>query len=834
MADTYTVKKGDTLWALAKTYNTTVDALVKLNNIKNPNYIVVGQVLKLTGTADEVKKNTTSKVRIDIFGLQSSSSSGRGMYVVWTFDKGNVENYKLKWKYTTGDKRSNGSLVWYISETTALDKQATFDAPANAQTIRVEIIPVAKTHKVNGKDTPYFTGGSTVSSVYSFSNNPPSTPPTPTVKIEGYTLTATLDNLDLNAKKIRFLVYKDNEEKVYRQVTATITTGHASAQVTVAAGGMYKVRAQALRDSLTSGYSEYSANEGTIPATPTAFTKCEGRGETSVYLEWEATVAAIKYDIEYTDDRTMFDVSDKPQKIEGIENTARALTTEDISGYEEGHEYFFRVRAVNDKGASGWSEISSVVIGKGPAAPTTWSSTTTVVSGEPLTLFWVHNPGDNSPQSKALLQLTIGGKTETYEWEYPVVEDDDKKQEAKHYELNTSTYAEGTRIKWRVCTAGATGVYGPWSIERIVDVYAPPYVDLTVTDHEGNALKTLERFPFRVEALAGPSTQAPIGYYLSVVSTSEEAYEVADDTGTVKMVGAGAEVYSKYFDITGKLDVELSAQDMTLMNGIPYEVRCTVAMDSGLSADNFEAFDVEWTTEEYEPGAEITIDISNYSTYIRPYCEDENGELIEDVILSVYRRDFDGKFVELGTNIVNTDRTFITDPHPALDFARYRIVAKSLVTGSVSFYDIPDHPIGGKAVVLTWDESWTSFQTVEEEAEFEYAPVVGSILQLPYNIDISDNHNPDVELVEYIGRNHPVSYYGTQRGESASWSVTIEKSDTTTLNALRRLARWAGDVYVREPSGSGYWASITVSFSQKHTELTIPVAIEVTRVEGGA
>ena len=44
---TYTVKAGDTLSAIAKKYNTTVDALVKKNNIKNKNLISVGQVLKI-------------------------------------------------------------------------------------------------------------------------------------------------------------------------------------------------------------------------------------------------------------------------------------------------------------------------------------------------------------------------------------------------------------------------------------------------------------------------------------------------------------------------------------------------------------------------------------------------------------------------------------------------------------------------------------------------------------------------------------------------------------------------------------------------------------------
>ncbi|PJN38991.1 peptidoglycan-binding protein [Streptomyces sp. CB02959] len=46
-AATYTVKSGDTLGAIAVRFKTTVAALVKLNAIKNPDVIRVGQKLKL-------------------------------------------------------------------------------------------------------------------------------------------------------------------------------------------------------------------------------------------------------------------------------------------------------------------------------------------------------------------------------------------------------------------------------------------------------------------------------------------------------------------------------------------------------------------------------------------------------------------------------------------------------------------------------------------------------------------------------------------------------------------------------------------------------------------
>lgn len=40
----YTVKRGDTLWGIAKKFGVTVSAVVNANNIRNPNLIYVGEV----------------------------------------------------------------------------------------------------------------------------------------------------------------------------------------------------------------------------------------------------------------------------------------------------------------------------------------------------------------------------------------------------------------------------------------------------------------------------------------------------------------------------------------------------------------------------------------------------------------------------------------------------------------------------------------------------------------------------------------------------------------------------------------------------------------------
>ena len=63
-AESYTVKSGDTLSAIAKEKNTTVDAIAKKNKISNVNLITVGQVLEIEdekATTNNTEQATTSK-----------------------------------------------------------------------------------------------------------------------------------------------------------------------------------------------------------------------------------------------------------------------------------------------------------------------------------------------------------------------------------------------------------------------------------------------------------------------------------------------------------------------------------------------------------------------------------------------------------------------------------------------------------------------------------------------------------------------------------------------------------------------------------------------------
>lgn len=904
---TYTVVRGDTLSEIAQKYKTTVSYLAKLNNIKNVNLIYVGQVLKISeivetkpskpstpstpskpskpSTPKPPASNTTkpeaTKVTITAFGLQSNTD--RTIFATWSWSRSNTDKFDIRWYYATGDGVRFIGAEEQKSFSNATP-QSLYTPPENATLVKFQVKPISKTKKVNNKDVYYWTAEWSTEKVYTFPEKVtlPEQPLTPTVSIQDYTLTAKLDNLKGVGTAIEFQIVQ-NDSSVFKTETVSISTNSATYSCNVTSGSNYKVRCRSKKNNLYSEWSDYSQNVSTKPNQPNEITKCAATSATSVHLSWSYVSTATSYDIEYATQRNYLGSSNATTTINNV-----TTNSYEITGLTTGQSYYFRVRAVNDKGSSGWTGIKSVTIGRPPAAPTTWSSTSTAIVGEYVKLYWMHNSEDESNETKA----HIWYRTQSGEKYIEQQDSDIENDENNHYTLSTIGFTEGAHIEWAVRTAGVTGEYGKWSVERSIDVFAPPTLSVSITNETGNVTSVIEKFPFYIKGISGPSSQNPIGYHVSIIAN--DSYDTIDEVGNVKIISKGQEVYSKFYNTNRDLLLELTPGSLDLENNVEYTVVTTVTMNTGLTAENKTNFKVAWTDARYYPNAEITFDPDTLCTHIRPYCDDiptifykvayepsigefrrtetvlepldgvsinnvlteeyddlvfsgkdENGktiyftvvdaeeaELVDGIKLSVYRRNYDGTFVEIGKNINNTDNVYVTDPHPSLDYARYRIVAIDQETGAVSYTDIPGYHIGVKSVIIQWDETWGDFRTVSDEP-LEDISWAGSMLKLPYNIDVSDSNSIDVSLVEYIGRSHPVSYYGTQLGVSSTWNVEIEKADKNTLYGLRQLAIYKGDVYVREPSGSGYWATISVSFSQTHCKPTIPVTLDITRVEGG-
>ena len=887
---TYTVKKGDTLSAIANKHGVTYQFLAQINNIPDPNKIYVGQVIKLHEEASTASTssggsssggsslNTNSNVAvINQFGIQSDTD--RTIFATWTWNKSNTDKYQAKWWYDTG----NG--VWFVgSDSETKEQQSLYTAPQNAKKVKFQVKPISSTYEQKSGDTTiqvsYWTASWSSAKEYSFVEVPDK-PGAPTVTIEEYKLTAKVANYS-DGTEMQFQVVQ-NDSTVFKTGSASIITNAASYSCIINADQEYKVRCRAKKGSSWSEWSDYSANvECKVkPTAPSGITSCKALSETSIELKWSSVKSAKTYDIEYATKKEYLGASNASTTINNVTSTTYIVT-----GLGSGETYFFRVRAVNEQGTSTWTSPASTVIGTKPGAPTTWSSTTTALINDVVVLYWVHNSQDGSKETGAQIMLIVNGLPSVVELGA------NNTDENRYHTLKTSTFADGTEVKWKVRTKGVVAEWGDWSMERSINVYAPPTLSVNVTDVNGDSLYTVKSFPIYIKGDAGPDTQKAIGYHVSIVAN--DSYEYWDEIGNMQIVSKGDEVYSKYYDTSEDLVLKLTPASLDLENNVQYTVNCVVTMDTGLNAEDTVDFEVAWEDVITPPNAEIAYDPETLCAHIRPYCDfypfifykvtydqstgsffrtntvlnDISGTsinecytetyedivysgttgagkreffcvvqsdipaLVEGVTLSVYRREYDGRYVEIGSGLKNTDNTFVTDPHPALDFARYRIVAISDATGAVSFTDIPGFPVGEKAVIIQWDEAWSSFESTGEEQP-DKPTWSGSMLKLPYNIDISDSNSVDVQMVEYIGRSHPVSYYGTQLGISSTWNVEIDKKDKNTLYGLRRLAIYMGDVYVREPSGSGYWANIQVSFDQTHNQPTVPVTLTLTRVEGG-
>lgn len=895
---THTVVKGDTLASIAKKYGTTTDALIKLNNLKNAKLIYVGQLLYISGKpsytyANPNKANATvsNQVALISFGLLPNTSPT--LFATWKWDKANTDKFEIQWDYYT----SNGHwLVGSHSDMQASSSvmhgyiyDSTYTVPDNAVQVRFRVRPISKTYDQKSGDTTkqvkYWTAVWTGYQRYSTVDLKLPTPSTPTVSIDGYKLTCSVDNLnDISVTGstpyVEFQIIKNGNEQFYIG-TSRIIYNAASYSCTIDAGHRYKVRARVKKGDNYGDWSSYSSEINSVPTKPKNTLKLTAKSDTSVHIDWETVASADSYTLQYTTNPDYFNASDAIKEVTNIQNHQYTLTA-----LTSGERYYFRVKAVNDKGSSAWTSVVSIVIGTKPNAPTTWSSANVAIVGEPLIFYWVHNTEDNSKETKAQLWMNINGQTRTINI---TNESEDDEITTSQYTYNTSSLIEGANISWSVRTAGITGEYGEWSVERSIDVYAKPSLALHLYSNDGTPASIIRTFPFYIKAFAGPSSQTPISYH--VVITSADSYDTIDEYGETKRVLSGDILYSKFYDINDDLFIELQPSSVDLQANMNYDITCTVVMDSGLTTEDTRSFTVSWTDEQLVPNAEIVIDKENLVTHIRPYCTEypylyyevtysggvykrtanvidridgisvdngftTDGDIVfvgynsenvmthycviqssqpiyvPDVTLSVYRRELDGTFTEIGSGLKNQANTFVTDPHPSLDYSKYRIVVRSDNTGSISFTDLPGQFIGEKSIVLQWNERWGEY-VLSDNGVIQDLSWVGSILKLPYNVDVSENNNIDVTLVDYIGRSHPVSYYGTKIGSSATWSVAIPKHDTVTLNALRRLSAWLGDVYVREPSGTGYWASINVSFKQTHAELIIPVTIDITRVAGG-
>lgn len=461
--------------------------------------------------------------------------------------------------------------------------------------------------------------------------------------------------------------------------------------------------------------------------------------------------------------------------------------------------------------------------------------------------------------------------------------------------LTSDNISDGTIITWRVRTSGAvSGSWSPWSGARSFAVYAAPTTTVGLTDGNGNDLSdtNAECMPIvaTVAASGSSSDNLPVQWWCEVIAA--ESYEDGESpVAANQRLWTGSLTSNEDGFSSSSCDFTITTADCRFVSGIQYVIRGGCVTAQGTRSGSETTMTIGWVGDEPYPSAGVWFDVDTLTCSIRPSCPIETqgdegtqsttetldelpatielpeavtdessvtvalsdstvleqgeawhldghtvvvhyeagdaplevtvtwptvgtdtagGSLRPDTTLTVYRLEADGTPVLLEDGIANDGQADITDPHPTFGTCTYRIIATDDATGMQGSNDI-EVPTKNGSLVIQWD---------------------AEMVRLPYNVKVSESYDPDVSLREYAGRSHPVSYFGTQRGQSGSWSAEIIKGSDADRRALvRTLNGHMAPAYVREPTGLGYWAYVKANLTRTYGDASESVSITVKRVE---
>ena len=744
------------------------------------------------------------------------------------------------------DYKVNG--VWFDGTdnekeyNSSLNRSDSYDPPEEATAIRCRLKMTSKKFPISkDEERKYFTGGYGGWKKLGINNaiGDPDDPEAPNYQVDYTTnkLLVYITHKDDVADYMEFKLAEDKkEEGIFGTAKVKISnTGYAAYDGwTLRPGHIYRLAARSWkRSSLSSEWSEWSAVFEPGPESIADF-KAKANSPTSILMEWanvgtewEETHSPVTYDVEMmTEDKDLYDK--KLSEVTNLDFALRSgsLNTEEVSqtseyvnytdavsstrsylwqGLDTGQRYFLRLRPKNEYGsATTYTAIHEVILGTKPNAPTAWSESDRITDGSNPVFYWNHNSVDGSAERKSKLEYSVNSGTVTsVESDNPKDSSGEWKTETRSYTLS-GTYTDGTTIKWRVATRGVLDEYSDFSDWQEIKIYTQPTI--TMTGATGT-------FPMTVAGTLTPTTQAVKDMSIQIYATSDH-YAIDQNANLVK-ISVDELIFSK--TVVSTLSMSISAFDLPFGSDVKYLIKMIVNTTAGLVAETSTTFTspTRTLTENNNLKASVTLNTADLSANIET-------ETLTGKLSKIYRKDVDGRYVLVGG----------TDKYTPLRDAIYRAIYFATDGSSVEYKDLGPYSFG--------EADWSKATWSNNQLHRPQDVVLGAFIQwgednwlsLLYNLDISPSYKISSTAVEYDGRTDPVTYYNSMQSQTDSWSFDVLKEDRDTLNKLRELALYAGDVYIREPRGIGYWAHVEVSFSETHAERIVSVSLSITRSDG--
>lgn len=424
----------------------------------------------------------------------------------------------------------------------------------------------------------------------------------------------------------------------------------------------------------------------------------------------------------------------------------------------------YRARAVIGTMYSDWAYSAEIVTLCPPLAPTiTERPAAAIATGSTVTLGWLPNHPDGTPQTKAQVEVTAGGSTTTI-----AINDATPTCDL------TSYAATAQAVSVRVRTYGIYAEWGAWSDVVAFTAYVPPSVTIT-----------------------SPAADGDVEQQLPVTIT----WSAVDATGISSQVlrlfdGDGRQLRSWQLDgSVSSFDLDRTSYFLT--NQQSYSVTVTVSAGSTLQAADTRLFSIDYLGPA-EPTADIWWDEGALSCAVTVgEGEDGTGTLPIPDSFYVVRVMPDGSEWLVAENLSSSQQALDPLPPLGVEFS-YRVVAVA-ASGVETPATFP---------ALRETDSWA----------FGFGRGVAETLLLAANPSAQQawtHGGESYHFADGTGDGLPL-WYGTDLLDvSHSWSYDIRPSEPDVAEDAQRLFRAHAVAWVRDPFGHRWRARVKASMTTK-------------------
>lgn len=559
---------------------------------------------------------------------------------------------------------------------------------------------------------------------------------------------------------------------------------------------------------------------GEVPLAPTGVavepTNVKGSVRVSWDWSWDGATGA---EIAWADHEDAWESTSEPGSY--IVSNLRTGAW-NVAGLSLGTTWYFRVRFIKETADttsySPWSELTPntmIDLSSPPETPILVLSDSFVIEGGEFTASWAYVSADGTAQSTAeICEATItgtdvgDGSTETtivYGQNIASVSTEQRVL------LNTSDLGWEPGSIHHLClrvtsTSGRTSEQ--WSTP--VSITVVERLECTIANTSLTEENILTQMPIDISVSGGDETSV---FSVAIERLQSYYMDRPDETRFEGHEGETVALASQAAD--GSFSFEVEDLIGVIDDGALYRIVATIRDGYGQEASDSLDFSVHWEHQAIMPEARTAV-FDDQIVLIK--VERPEGALGTDMC-DIYRLSADRP--ELIMTGVPLDGIYV-DPYPAIGaLGGHRIVYRTENNDYITDENVPAWVDLGRNTggYLDGDQAVIDFN--------------GQRVILRYNTDLSSSWEKDFKETRYLGGSVQGDWNPSISRKSNVSSVMLSVDDQEMIQAMRQLADYPGQCYVRTQDGSAYAADIQVSENRSHKTggKIVEFSLEITKVE---